>query len=185
MLDEAGWRRGPDGMLQKGADRFQLEYRSSGATFDAGALFPPLQQQLQRVGVDFEFHEIATTNTPADTAIYPGVWFTSVPPDSIPALTRFNGRLIATQENRFTGQNRNGYASPAADRYLDAIDASLRMDERARNWAELWRTLTDDVALFPMYYYPIPFVVSSRVTGVFPANPINPPTYQLQKWEVR
>ena len=185
MLEEAGWRRGADGMLQKGSDRFQLEYRSSGATFDAGALFAPTQQQLQRVGVDFVFHEIATTNTPADTAIYPGVWFTSVPPDSLPALTRFNGRLIASQENRYTGQNRNAYANPAADHFIDAIDSSLRMDDRARNWAELWRVLTEDVALFPMYYFPVPFVVSSRVGGVFPANPINPPTYQLQNWDVR
>jgi peptide/nickel transport system substrate-binding protein len=185
MLEEVGWRRGSDGMLQKGSERFRIEYRSSGATFDAGALFVPMQQQLQRVGVDFTFHEIAATNTPADTAIFPGVWFTSVPPDGIPALTRFNGRLVAAQENRYTGQNRNGYANPAADRFIDAIDASLRMEDRARNWGELWRVLTDDVALFPMYYFPVPFVVRSRVVGVFPANPINPPTYQLQNWDVR
>ena len=31
LLEGAGWRRGSDGMLQKGAERFTLEYRTLGA----------------------------------------------------------------------------------------------------------------------------------------------------------
>ena len=185
LFEETGWRRGADGVLTKGGERFAMEYRSSGASADAAILFAPLQQQLLRAGVDLEFSEVATTNTPADTAIYPGAWFTSVPPDSNAALLRFNSRQIATPENRYTAGNRNGYASPTADRLLDAIDTSLKMEDRARNWAELWRVLTDEVALSPMYYFPSPYVVSSRVTGALPANPLNAPTYQLHTWDVR
>jgi peptide/nickel transport system substrate-binding protein len=185
LFEEAGWQRGSDGMLRKGGNRFTLEYRSSGATFDAGALFAPLQQQLLRAGVELEFHEIATTNTPADTATFPGVWFTSVPPDSLSVLTRFSGRLVAAPENRFATQNRNGYTSARADRILEAIDSSIRMDDCARNWGELWQVLMEDVALFPMYYFPAPLAVRSRISGALPANPLNPPTYQLHLWDVQ
>ena len=109
--------------------------------------------------------------TPTDTALYPGVWFTSAAPDSNTVLTRFHSRQIAAPENRYFAGNRNGYASAAADRLIDAIDTSLRIEDRARNWADMWRVLSDDVALFPLYYQLTPYVVRGTISGPLPANP--------------
>src|SRR5437763_11746015 len=93
-------------------------------------------QQFRQVGIALQYFEVVTANTPMDTALYPGLWFTSQVADSNPVLTRFQTRQIAGPENRFVGMNRNGYSSPASDRLIDAIDTSFAAEDRARNWAE-------------------------------------------------
>jgi len=183
LLDEAGWQRGADGVLQKGAERFTLEYRTLGAG-DSKTLYPVLQQQYRQVGIDLQYFEVVTANTPEDTALYPGVWFTSQVADNNMLLNRFHTRQIAGAANRFVGQNRGGYSSAASDRLIDAIDTSFTADDRARNWAEWWRVLTGDVALLPMYYFPNPYIVRRGITGPLPANPLNPASHYVHTWDI-
>src|SRR5437763_10961077 len=45
-------------------------------------------QQFRQVGIDLQYFEVVTANTPMDTALYPGLWFTSQVADSNPVLTR-------------------------------------------------------------------------------------------------
>lgn len=188
LLEGAGWQRGSDGMLQRagssGTERFTLEYRTLGAG-DSKALFPVLQQQYRAVGVDLQYFEVVTADTPVDTAIYPGLWFTSAIADSNTLLNRFNSRQIATAQNRYTAGNRNGYASPASDRIIDAIERAFAANERAQNWAEYWRVLTDELPLLPMYSFPNPYLVRRGLTGVLPANPLSPPSHFVHLWDVQ
>ena len=136
------------------------------------------------VGIDLQYFEVVTADTPIDTAIYPGLWFTSAIADSNTLLNRFNSRQIATAQNRYTAGNRNGYASPASDRLIDAIERSFAADERARNWAEYWRVLTEELPLLPMYSFPNPYIVRKGITGLLPANPLNPPSHNVHMWDV-
>jgi peptide/nickel transport system substrate-binding protein len=184
LLEAAGWRRGSDGVLQKAGERFTLEYRTLGAG-DSKTLFPVLQQQYRQVGVDLQYFEVASANTPIDTALYPGVWFTSQVADSIAVFTRYHSRQIATAENRYAAGNRTGYASAAADRQIDRIETSLKASDRADGWAEWWRVLTDEVALLPMYYFPNPLIVRGGMTGPLPANPLTPAGHEVHTWEAR
>jgi ABC-type transport system substrate-binding protein len=100
-------------------------------------------------------------------------------------MARFNGALVAGPHNRFTGTNSHGYQNPEVDRLLAAIDGSVRPEERVRSWAEVWRILTDEVALIPLYYFPSPYTIRKGITGPLPANPVDTPTFMVHTWEAQ
>lgn len=184
LFAEAGWEKGPDGILAKGGERFHFEYLTGSGTADAVLIFPVLQQHYQRVGVELAY----TRGSPGDLqveALFPGVWFTALPDNQTGFLNRFNSAQIATAQNRWAGNDRHGYANPAADALLRRIDRTLRRDDRMDLWAEANRLLLDEVAYMPLYNYPYPYVVRKEVVGPLPANPINPPSYFVHQWDLR
>lgn len=184
MLEEVGWRQGPDAALVKGGERFGLEYRYS-VSADAETLYPILQQNYRQVGIETSVVRLAGPENLQAHAIFPG-FVTSGISATIPAITsRFLGSVIASAQNRYTGTNAHGYQNPEVDAMLATIDRSVRPDERVRLWAEVWRSLTDDVAVIPMYYFPSPYVLRKGIQGPLPANPVDTPTFMVHTWEVQ
>jgi ABC-type transport system substrate-binding protein len=184
LLEEAGWRRSSDGALIKGGERFSLEYRYN-VQADAEALYPVLRQSYQQVGMETSVTRLVGPATTQEHAQYPGVIFSGISA-TIPALmSRFQGSQIASRQNRYAGANNHGYQNAEADRLLATIDASVRVEDRVRSWAQLWRILSDDVAVIPMYYFPSPYVVRKGIGGALPANPIDTPTYLVHTWELQ
>lgn len=196
LLEEAGWRRpaeagrpdgsgrGSDGALIKGGERLSLEYRYN-VQADAEALYPVLRQSYQQVGMETSVIRLVGPATTQEHAQYPGVIFSGISA-TIPALmSRFQSSQIASAQNRYAGANNHGYHNAEADRLLATIDASVRVEDRVRSWAQLWRILSDDVAVIPMYYFPSPYVVRKGISGALPANPIDTPTYLVHTWELQ
>jgi peptide/nickel transport system substrate-binding protein len=186
LFTEAGWRPGADGILTKGGDRFQLPYRlaSNNASADQALLFPVLQQQLRKVGVDL-VSVLATLNDQQADATFPGLAFTGLPDNQAGFLTRFATVNIASAQNRWTGNNRDGYSNPVFDQMVQKVDVTLRLEERMQLWAEANRVIVDDVGFMPLYNYPYPYVVRKNVVGALPGDPINPPSYFVHLWDVQ
>jgi peptide/nickel transport system substrate-binding protein len=184
MLEEAGWRQGPDGALVKGGERFGLEYRYS-VSADAETIYPILQQDYRRVGIETTVVRLAGAENLQAHAMFPG-FVTSGLSATVPAImARFNGAQVAGPQNRYAGTNAHGYQNAEVDRLLGTIDHSVRVEERVRLWAEVWRVLTDDVAVIPMYYFPSPYVLRKGITGPLPANPVDTPTFMVHTWEAQ
>jgi len=183
LFAEAGWQRGGDGLLTKGGEPFQLRYRAGTGNSDANLIFPVLQQQYRRSGIDLVL-DLASPGDLQAEATFPGVWFTALPDNQTGFLSRFNSALIASAQNRWAGTDRNGYANPAADELLNRVDRTLRREERMEVWAEANRVLVDDLAFMPLYNYPYPYVVRTGVLGPTPGNPINPPSYFVHAWDL-
>lgn len=102
-----------------------------------------------------------------------------------PALRRSITIALQGEINALTGgMNQTGIIT-TADREIDRIETSLTAGDRARGWAEMWRVLTDEVALLPMYYFPNPLIVRSGMTGPLPANPLTPAGHDVHTWEAR
>jgi peptide/nickel transport system substrate-binding protein len=184
MLGEAGWQRGADGMLSKFGERFRLAYRAGTANADSSMIFPVLEQQYRKVGIEFVL-DLSNSSDAQDEATFSGVWFTALPVNQTGFLSRFNGANIAGPHNRWSTSNRIGYVNPAADDLLNRIDRTLRREERMALWAEANRILVDEVAYLPLYNFPYPYFVRKHVVGATPGNPINPPTYFVHTWDVQ
>ncbi len=184
MLAEAGWQKGTDGMLTKAGERFRLAYRAGTANADASLIFPVLEQQYRKLGIEFVLDLSNSSDTQAE-ATFSGLWFTALPDNQTGFLSRFHSANVAGPQNRWSTSNRNGYVNPAADDLLDRIDRTLRRDERMALWAEANRILVDEVAYIPLYNFPYPYFVRKNVVGATPGNPINPPTYFVHTWDVR
>src|SRR5206468_6722101 len=59
LFAEAGWSKGEDGMLTKEGERFRFNYRAGASNADARLIFPVLQQQYRRNGIDMAL-EVST-----------------------------------------------------------------------------------------------------------------------------
>jgi peptide/nickel transport system substrate-binding protein len=184
LFAEAGWQKGADGVLTKAGERFELGIRVGARNTDGQLVFTVLQQQYRQSGIDLSLHLATAYDLEAD-ATFPGAGISALPDNQTGFLARFRSATIATAQNRWSGTNRNGYANPAADELLLRVDTTLRRDERMAIWAEANRLLVDEVAFMPLYNYPYPYVVSKRVIGAAPGNPINPPSYFVHAWDLR
>jgi peptide/nickel transport system substrate-binding protein len=148
LLQEAGWARGADGIAMKGAERFTTEMRN-GALPEAEKVFQIIQFDLKRVGIDLASLDSQSTPNPVDYALYPGFVFSTNT-----GLDKFDGRNIATAQNRWSGQNGSGYSNPMVDRMNDQYLQSVRIDDQYRYLGEGFRLLLEDAALVPLYYFP-------------------------------
>jgi peptide/nickel transport system substrate-binding protein len=183
LFAEAGWQMGGDGFLNKAGERFTLAYRAGVGLTDANLLLPVLQQQYRRSGIDLTLTPGARGDQEAGVT-FTGLSFRGLPVNQTGFLALFNSAMIATAQNRWSGANVHGYASPAADELLGRVDRTLRAEDRMAVWAEANRLLVDEVAYMPLYNYPFPYVVRKGVRGPIPANPINPPSYFVHMWDL-
>lgn len=126
MLQEAGWRRGADGVLANPAgERFTLSIRGNARNATVVA------DMWRRVGVDGRELDGATqlSRDRAVRAQFAGVELTSRGSrDSI--LTRLECAEIPTAQNTYSGNNRGKWCSQPYEDLVAKYRASLRQDDR-------------------------------------------------------
>ncbi|MPZ13903.1 MAG: hypothetical protein GEU73_05690 [Chloroflexi bacterium] len=64
---------------------------------------------------------------------------------SLSSLQNFTSRLVASQENRWTGQNYGGWVSPAYDQAYIGFSQTPRFTDRVRHITEMNRLLTEEL----------------------------------------
>jgi peptide/nickel transport system substrate-binding protein len=184
LLGELGWQKDSDGILTKNGQQLELSYRVGAGLTDGNMIFPVIQQQYRRIGIDFQSRLAPTADLEAG-ATYPGLTFRGLPDNQGGFLSLFNSALIASPQNRWSGLNVEGYSNRAADDLLGRVDRTLRADERMAVWADANRLLLEDAAYIPLYNYPFPYIIRAGVTGLLPANPISPPSYFVHTWDLQ
>lgn len=136
LLTEAGWRPGPDGILEKDGQKFRFKMQSIGRDYDV-----VLKEQWRRAGVDVEIQrmdfgsfwaplylagktEVAALNLPFGLYVDP----------DYPLGGYFDSRL-----------NRNKYNNPKVDQLIRAATSTLDREQRRQRYYELQETLAQDV----------------------------------------
>lgn len=164
LLAEAGWTRGPDGILvhQTSRDMFRLEAR-----------FAPEDEKIVTVaadnwkalGVDVSLFEVtpALKSDNEFRAKFSGVVGASRP--SIPLARTIHSRFMASPENRWTGYF-NGYSNPKVDALVERFDATIDPGARLALHRELLQEILEDVALMPTVWDLRPVLAVKGVTGI-------------------
>ena len=124
-FEEAGWRRGTDGMLANSAgQRLKLETRNTAGNDERSAL---VADMWRRSGVDAEIFIVPAARV-RDTQFrqqFPGIEITARgSQDSI--LTRLECGEQPTPQNRFSGNNRGHWCNPDYERLVSQYRGSLR-----------------------------------------------------------
>ena len=167
LLAEAGWTRGPDGVLVHGqtGERFEVELRGN----QAGALDSQMNviaDGWKAVGAQVNFNVVPTARvSDAEYAAqFPGgyVWFLGAP-----SLTenRLHSRQIATASNRWAARNRVGYNNPRVDSLLDRLVTTIDAGARLQLHRELLQEQMGDVAIMPLYWDVAPLIMAKGVSG--------------------
>jgi peptide/nickel transport system substrate-binding protein len=176
LMAEAGWTRGPDGVLMHNetGDRFEGEVWGS----------PELTNREEPTVLADQWNALGTRLTPyiipvarindrelaANSPLFTvsggqaaTTWYT---PD------RLHSRFVAGPANAWGGRNKFGYANPQVDDLLDRLQATI--DNRART--DLHRQLLEeesrDVAFFPLFWEVVP-VFAARGVKPSPNQPLS------------
>ncbi|HEY5793845.1 MAG TPA: peptide ABC transporter substrate-binding protein [Bosea sp. (in: a-proteobacteria)] len=141
ILDDAGWKKGSDGIREKDGKKLKYVFQTSinAPRQKVQAIF---KQACQRAGIDIELKSVTASvffssdvaNPDTYTKLYTDIemYTTTQPqPDPERLLNQFVSWEVASKENKWLGRNVSRYTDPAADEAYRAAQKELDPAKRA------------------------------------------------------
>jgi peptide/nickel transport system substrate-binding protein len=168
LLADAGWARGGDGILihQASGERFESKI-SARPTSGADKIITLLADGWKTIGVQMHV-EVLSPAMAADRRVLGTQPFgilssMSNSPANLPPI---HTSLLATDANRWSGRNVQGYSNPRVDDLLDRLLVTLEERDQIQLHRQLLQETTADIALMPLYWQVDPVIVVRGVSGV-------------------
>ncbi|OLC29395.1 MAG: hypothetical protein AUH31_07140 [Armatimonadetes bacterium 13_1_40CM_64_14] len=164
ILDEAGWRVGPDGIRVKGSERLRLEFFLQTAPQKNIEMAAFIQANAKQVGIDVNLN-VAARPAYLD-AVRQGRhnlqfwWETGTDPGQIL-------RILFHSSNAGGGTNRNNYRSPEMDKLIEQIDATAEQASRKQLVVRAQQRVIDDAVMVYLADPPSLYAHDRSVTGVW------------------
>ncbi|QEL23558.1 peptide ABC transporter substrate-binding protein [Bosea sp. F3-2] len=141
ILDEAGWKKGSDGIREKDGKRLKYVYQTS-INAPRQKVQAIIKQACQRAGIDLELKSVTASvffssdvaNPDTYTKLYVDMeMYTTTQPQPDPErfLNQFTSWEVANKENKWLGRNVSRYTDPAADEAYKAAQKELDPAKRA------------------------------------------------------
>jgi peptide/nickel transport system substrate-binding protein len=150
-LEQAGWRRGGDGMLANAAgERLAIQVR---ATQDGENRAAIIADMWKRVGVDTPVTIVPTARVRDREyrQAFPGGEVTARgSQDAI--LTRLECAEQPTQQNRFSGNNRGHWCNQDYERLVGQYRTSLREEPRGEAFRQIQELVLQDLPIMLLNY---------------------------------
>ncbi len=178
LLDEAGWKAGPDGVRHKAGQRFSFPMINRAGTTDRILLAQVIQAGLKEVGVEVGFE---TLESAAWTQRWrSGQWEAMVSAWFLPADPGITGLYACRGAN-----NMAGFCDPALDEILERSDKALSFEARKPLLDQAQAKLAEQARMLPLYQNVTPEVVSRRVVGYRGSGTNFGSFWNLWSWELR
>jgi peptide/nickel transport system substrate-binding protein len=151
LLAEVGWTPGPDGVLQKGGTRFEMQIRPGEAREKEASI---LQQDWKAIGIDGRIEVLSNVllRDAEARATYTGVGANQNPLGGLSAVRRFASDQIPSAANRFAGTNRGQFSNSEWDEVGLRLRTALDDDRRIQLERELLGVLMRELPALPMQY---------------------------------
>ncbi|HXP77478.1 MAG TPA: peptide ABC transporter substrate-binding protein [Stellaceae bacterium] len=164
ILDDAGWKRGSDGIREKDGKKLHFVYQTS--------INEPRQknqaivkQACQKAGIDIELKSVAASvffsSDAGNPDIYPRfstdiqMYTTSqTEPDPALFMNQFCSWEAATKDNKWQGRNVTRWRSEEYDKAYRAAEGDLDPVKRAALFITMNDLVIGDVAVIPVIYRP-------------------------------
>ncbi len=141
ILDDAGWKKGSDGIREKDGKKLKYVYQTS-INAPRQKTQAIIKQACQRAGIDLELKSVTASvffssdvaNPDTYTKLYVDMeMYTTTQPQPDPErfLNQFTSWEIATKENKWLGRNVSRYSDPEADKAYKAAQKELDPAKRA------------------------------------------------------
>lgn len=176
LLDEAGWKKGADGVREKDGRKFTIHFTASSPNPVNEAIIPVAKQNYEQLGIVFipeqmEFNAVMKKRNAGDIEMYFMAWGLNTDPD---ATTIFKTK--GTQNNLH-------YSNPKVDELLEKGLKVTNLEERKKVYHELYTELNDDLPYIFMYQRSDMWPVNARVKGIM-ASPYKRYTFELWQAEL-
>ena len=183
ILGELGWRRGADGVLERGAEKFNVQIR-----YDTDNELPAsvMRDGWKEIGVNtaLEFRSEQMLRDRQARASFTGFDLSSNPMGGLSAVRRFHTEAIPTPDNRWTGTNRGGYSNPGWDDIGRRMRETLDDNARIQQERDLVRIFSTDLPVLPINYEVQLVPVAQGLTGVQPIRGIAHTGHVMHTWNV-
>lgn len=141
ILDEAGYKRGADGIREKDGKKLKYVFQTS-INAPRQKTQAIIKQACQRAGIDLELKSVTASvffssdvaNPDTYTKLYVDMeMYTTTQPQPDPErfLNQFTSWEIANKENKWLGRNVSRYSDPEADKAYKAAQSELDPVKRA------------------------------------------------------
>ena len=164
ILDDAGWKRGSDGIREKDGKRLKFVYQTS--------INEPRQknqaivkQACQKAGIEVELKSVAASvyfsSDAGNPDTYPHFYTdmqmyttTMTEPDPALFMAQFNSWEVATKENKWQGRNITRWRNEDYDKAYRAAEGELDPVKRAAFFIKMNDLVIGDVVVIPVIYRP-------------------------------
>ncbi len=164
LLDDAGWKRGSDGIREKGGVKLKFVYQSS--------INQPRQknqaivkQSCEKAGIDIEVKAVTASvffsSDVANPDTYPHFstdlqMYTTTMTEPDPALfmNQFTSWEVASKENKYQGRNITRWRSEEYDKAYHDAEGELDPVKRAALFIKMNELVIADVVVIPVVYRP-------------------------------
>ncbi|CAH1659827.1 Peptide ABC transporter substrate-binding protein [Hyphomicrobiales bacterium] len=141
ILDDAGWKKGADGIREKDGKKLKYVYQTS-INAPRQKTQAIIKQACQRAGIDLELKSVTASvffssdvaNPDTYTKLYVDMeMYTTTQPQPDPErfLNQFVSWEVANKENKWLGRNVSRYSDPEADKAYKAAQKELDPAKRA------------------------------------------------------
>src|SRR5713226_10193454 len=158
LLDEAGWKVGADGIREKDGIKLAPKvYFIQVANF--GRVSEAIQGYMRKIGIDWKIVGFDSTIAPAEMAKQDYELWTV----TVPYLSAGDLMNIYFDSKNMPAPNRMNWNDPQTDEYLRKGKASLSDADRAKNYMQVQKKVTDEHLWIPVVNVNMYLVTNKRL----------------------
>jgi len=161
LLEEAGWKRGPDGVRAKDGKKLKLVYQTS-INAPRQKTQAIVKQACQKAGIDIELKSVTASvyfssdvaNPDTARKFYSDIQMYTIGSPSVPDPGRFMQQFvsweIASKDNKWQGSNPTRWRNEEYDNIFRAAQDELDPVKRAALFIKMNDMVVEDVAVIPV-----------------------------------
>jgi peptide/nickel transport system substrate-binding protein len=173
LLEDAGWKKGPDGVRAKDGKKLKLVYQTSINT-PRQKNQAIVKQACQKAGIDVELKSVTASvffssdvaNPDTYSKFYCDIQMyttTMTQPDPEVFMNQFTSWEVATKENKWQGRNITRWRSDEYDKAFRAAEGELDPVKRSALFIRMNDLACGDQAVIPVVYRPRVAAISSKL----------------------
>jgi peptide/nickel transport system substrate-binding protein len=173
LLEDAGWKKGPDGIRAKDGKKLKFVYQTSiNAPRQKNQAI--VKQACQKAGIDVELKSVVASVFFSSDVANPDTYShfycdiqmyttTMTQPDPEVFMNQFTSWEVATKENKWQGRNVTRWQNEDYDKTFRAVEGELDPVKRAALFIRLNDLVCGDQAVIPVVYRPRVAAISNKL----------------------
>ncbi|MGH7267957.1 MAG: peptide ABC transporter substrate-binding protein [Candidatus Rokuibacteriota bacterium] len=173
ILDDAGWKRGSDGIRAKDGKRLRMVYQTS-INAPRQKTQAIVKQAATKAGIDIEIKSVVASvffsSDPANPDTFPHFYTdiqmyttTMGSPDPQRFMDQFRSSEIASKDNKWAGRNVTRWRNEEYDRLWTAAETEMDPAKRAAHFIRMNDLLIQNVVVVPVLWRAVISAVSNRL----------------------
>jgi len=173
LLEDAGWKKGPDGVRAKDGKKLKFVYQTSINT-PRQKNQAIVKQACQKAGIDVELKSVVASvffsSDVANPDTYPHFYCdiqmyttTMTQPDPERFMNQFTSWEVSTKENKWQGRNITRWRNEDYDKTFRAAEGELDPVKRAALFIRMNELVCSDQAVIPVVYRPRVAAISDKL----------------------